>query len=286
MNNSPKQFIKSLERFTPIGHRGAQGDVPGNTLESFARLLDILPGAILELDVWGTRDGRIVVYHDEILDHETDGSGPVSSLTYSELLRVDRGYRISRDGGMTYPFRNKGYRIPLLEDVLKEFPDSRISIDIKQHDTGFAAEVMKMLEDNDAVERVILGSFDDRINRFLCEWSPDTVTSFRRGEVMKFILFHKLRLALLYKKKNDALMIPEFISSGGEVTEDEYGKRGIRIVTERFIRDAHKLGIPVFIWTINREENMRRLIDWGVDGIVTDYPSLLRKVMLEKKLLV
>lgn len=282
MYDRVKPFVKSLAGFTPVGHRGAQGEVPGNTIESFAHLLDIFPGAILELDVWGTCDGKIVVYHDEMLHHETDGSGPVSSYTYDEILKVDRGYRISRDGGMTYPFRNKGYRIPLLEDVLKKFPGSKISIDIKQHDTGFAAEVMKMLEKNSAVERVVIGSFNDKINRFLCEWSPVTVTSFRKWEVVKFKIFHFFRCPRLYKKKNDVLMIPEFISPRGEVTEDEYGKRGIRIITERFIKDAQKRGVPVFVWTINREENMKRLIDWGVDGIVTDYPSRLKKVMLEK----
>ncbi len=285
MQNSPKPFIKGLKGFTPIGHRGAGGEVPGNTIESFGHLLDLLPGAILELDVWGTRDGRIVVYHDELLDHETDGRGPVSFLTYEELRKIDRGYRVSWDGGQSFPFRNRGYRIPLLEDVIKEFPSSRISIDVKQHDTGFAAKVMKMLEENDAVERIILGSFSGGINRYLCRWSNDTVTSFRTGEVLKFTLFHIIHTACLYKKKNDAMMIPEFISPGGEVTEDEYGKRGIRIVSERFIKDAHRLGVPVFIWTINREENMRRLIDWGVDGIVTDYPSRLKKVMREKGLI-
>jgi glycerophosphoryl diester phosphodiesterase len=282
MHKSGKQFIKSLDSFTPVGHRGAQGEVPGNTIESFAHLLEIFPGAILELDVWGTRDGKIVVYHDELLDHETDGRGTVSSHTFDELRAVDRGYRISRDGGVTFPFRGKGFTIPLFEDVLKEFPHSKISIDIKQHETGFAGEVMKMLERHHAVERVIAGSFDDRINRFISEWSPGTATSFRKGEVVKFTLLHTLRLGRFYQKKNDALMIPEFASSGGEVTEDEYGKRGVRIVSERFIRDAHRLDIPVFIWTINREENMKRLIDWGVDGIVTDYPSRLKKVMIEK----
>ncbi len=284
MFNSRKPFIKSLSRFTPVGHRGAQGEVPGNTMESFAYLLDILPEAILELDVWGTSDGRIVVYHDMFLDGETDGRGPVSSHTYDEILKIDRGYRVSPDGGISYPFRKKGYRIPLLEDVLREFPGSRIALDIKQHEKGFAAAVMEKLRGMGAIERVIAGSFNDGINRLISGWSPDTVTNFRRGEVVKFLLLHIIHLARFYKKKNDALMIPEVITPGGEGGEEEPGKRGIRIVSERFIRDAHRLGIPVMVWTINREENMSRLIDWGVDGIVTDYPSRLKKVMREKGL--
>ena len=285
MKSDQKIFFSRLGRFTPVGHRGANGEIPGNTMESFQRLIDIFPGAMIELDVWETRDGEIAVFHDDLLDHETSGSGPVSLHDYRDLTGMDRAYKISHDGGRTFPFRGKGYRIPLLKDVLGRFPRSPVSIDIKCHKMDFARKVMALVNDLGARDRVIIGSFSGRIISQVRRKYPGVATSCGRNEVILFYVLNRLFLWRLFRFLGDALMIPEFTDTERPEFLDGTGRQGLRIITPGFIKRAHHHNVPVFAWTINSRENMRRLISWGIDGIVTDYPALLKEVMTEEGML-
>ena len=118
-------MIDFLNGFTVAAHRGASREFPENTVESFQRALDIMPECLLELDVRMTADGKAAVFHDPFLDGKTDGSGPVRAHAFSEIKRLDAGYGISFDGGVTYPFRGKGFRIASLDEVLTSFPGAR-----------------------------------------------------------------------------------------------------------------------------------------------------------------
>jgi len=265
--------------FTPAAHRGASYQFPQNTLDAFRRAQEVLPGCLIETDVRMTVDGAIVVFHDETLDHTTNGAGPLRGVTLGEIRLLDAGHGITFDGGRSFPFRGKGFRIPLLSEALDAFPCVKFSIDIKDNDFAAAERVIEIITERNAGVRVIAGSFHDRIVRFVREHDRMPFTSFCKNEVIRFLAAQKLGLSRLMRAGGDAMLIPEF--AGG--AHYEYMGRGltggVRIITPGLIGAAHRRGIPVLAWTINRPENMRRLIGWGVDGIVTDRIDILKRVM-------
>jgi glycerophosphoryl diester phosphodiesterase len=271
--------------FTAAAHRGASGLFPENTLDAFRAARTILPGCLLETDVRPTADGAIIIMHDEFLNLKTNGSGAVSGRSLDEIRTLDAGYKTSFDGGATYPFRGRGYRIPLLSEALDAFPDARFSIDIKDRDPGLAGKVMSIIREHGADGRVIVGSFHDAVMRYVRSNFKGVITSYSKMNLLGFLASQKLGISRLARRRADAMLIPE-IFGGRSYEFIGRGKTGgMRVITPRFISAAHRLGIPVLAWTINRPENMRRLIDWGIDGIVTDHIDVLKEVMAEKGLL-
>ncbi len=276
-------FVKSMKEFNIVGHRGASFDHPGNTMAAFEQLVKYDPSAILELDVWPTKDGRIVVFHDKTLDETTDGTGKITDITYEELIVLEAGYNISFDGGKTYPFRGKNNWVPLLEQVFRKFRDSLISVEIKYADKGFAEEVMEQAKEYKMEDKVIIGSFSPEIVNFIHENYPGVATSMGSGDVKKFLVLHKLGLEGFFRTKSDAFFVPEFSDSDQPEYLGDDVEQGIRVISEGFIKDAQRLGFPVFAWTINRKENMKRLYEWGIDGIITDDPGSLKEIVDKKK---
>lgn len=269
--------------FTPAAHRGASRQFPENTLEAFRRAQEIMPGCLLETDVHCTKDGSVVVIHDESLELKAGGSGTVAEATLEEVRSLDAGYRITFDGGATFPFRGMGCRIPLLSETLDAFPGARFSIDIKDRDPAAAERVASLIIEGGAAERVIIGSFHEKVMRYVRKKFSGIITSFSRNDIVRFLALRKLPAAALSGRHGAAMLIPEFIG-GGIYESMGRGTRGFRIITPGLIRDAHRRGIPVLAWTINRPDNMERLIDWGIDGIVTDRIDLLKEVMTTKGL--
>src|ERR1035437_2615472 len=141
-----------------IAHRGNSAFFPENTLESFQQGMALGADA-LEFDVRVSRDGTAVVIHDPTLDRTTDGTGAVSALTLEELQRLDAGYRVTRDGGRTFPFRGVGITIPTLELVLSAFPGAHMIVEIKTRDAS--AEVLRLLTGAGAAGRCLIGSLDE-----------------------------------------------------------------------------------------------------------------------------
>lgn len=271
--------------FTPVAHRGASREFPENTLPAFRRALEIAPGCLLETDVRMTRDGAVVICHDELLEEKTDGTGPVSGRTLAGIAGLDAGFGITFDGGLTFPFRGRGFRMPLLSDALDAFPGARFSVDIKDDSLQAADLVMAVIRERGAFFRIIVGSFHERVIRHVRKKYPDAVTSCSKREIIRFLASQKLRVPVPVRLRGAALLVPEI--AGGRSSEqlEGGGAGGVRVITRRFIRAAHRRGMPVLAWTINRPENMRRLIDWGVDGIVTDRIDILKVIMAEKGLL-
>ncbi len=264
--------------FTPAAHRGASRQFPENTMEAFRGAQAILPGCLLETDVRLTRDSSIIMMHDELLEMKTDGAGPVGTAVLDQIRALDAGYNVTFDGGATFPFRGKGYRIPLLAEVLDAFPGVRFSIDIKDRDLGAAERVASMIADKGAAKRVIVGSFHDRTMAFVRKNFPGLITSFSRNDTLRFIALRKLPGGGP-TPQGEAMLIPEFIGGGQYDYQGKGATRGVRIITRGLIEDAHRRGIPVLAWTINRPENMERLIRWGIDGIVTDRIDILKDVL-------
>ena len=249
-----------------MAHRGASALAPENTIEAFRLALEAGAGG-LELDVHMTRDGHIVVIHDATVDRTTSGTGAVSDMTIDELHGPDAGYNFSPDGGATRPYRGRGSKVPLLERVLREFPGVAVNIDIKAGSPGIEAAVLGVVREANALGRVLVVSTSHAtVKRFRRISGGHVSTGASRWETGIFYLLSRLHLEWLARPVYDALQVPPV-------------HRGIPLVTPRFIAAAHSRGVRVDVWTINQANEMRRLLDLGVDVIMTDRPGDLADVL-------
>jgi glycerophosphoryl diester phosphodiesterase len=249
-----------------LAHRGASASAPENTIEAFRLAVEAGAGG-LELDVHMTLDGHIVVIHDATVDRTTDGAGPVSEMTLDELRGFDAGHDFSPDGGPTRPYRGRGVRVPTLEVVLREFPGVAVNIDMKAARPGIEAAVFEVLREANASGRVLVVSTHHAIVKRFRKISGGLLsTGASRWEIRVFYIASRLRLERHLRPAYDALQVP-------------LRHRGIPLVTPRFIRAAHARGVRVDVWTINQPDEMRRLLDLGVDVIMTDRPGTLAEVL-------
>ncbi len=225
----------------------------------------------LELDVHATRDGEIVVIHDATVDRTTDGSGAVARMTLQELKGLDAGYRFSPDGGLTFPYRNRGVRIPTLAEVYEEFPSVRVNADMKEARPGTEEAVLRVIKRAGAEARTLVASSDHAVVRRFRRVSGGRIfTAASRREIVSFYLMSRPRLEALGRPAYDALQVP-------------VEHKGIVLVTQRFVEAAHALGVRVDVWTKNDPGEMRRLLDLGVDLIMTDRPETLASVLEERR---
>ena len=206
-----------------------------------------------------TADGQVVVFHDETLDRTTDGTGLVRSLPLAALQRLDAGHRFRAPDG-TYPFRDRGLRVPTLEEVLAAFPHVPLNIEVKQADPPIEPAVATVLDRFAARERTLLAAEDGMIMARIRAAAPDVLTSFSAPEVAEWV--YRLRDGRLadYRPPGIALQVPPAFGDVALVTADS-------------VAAAHRLGLEVHAWTINEEREMEALLDLGVDGIMTDFPA-------------
>jgi len=244
-----------------MAHRGGMGLWPPNTLFAYQRSIE-LGVDVLEMDIHRTVDGVIVVRHDPTVDATTDGSGAICDLTLEEIKSFDAGYTWTGDGGETHPFRRQGITIPTLEEVLTAFPEMRLNIDIKPDDPAIVPQFAKMLREFDRLDSVLVASFHDPQLRKFRELCPQVATAGGVSETRSFTILSALSLHGIYRPRAEAFQPPEY-----------YGP--LHVVTERFVRGAHTHNMEVHPWTVNEIEDMRRLLGWGVDGLITDYPDRL-----------
>ena len=258
-----------LDAPTPlaIAHRGGAEEAPENTLEAFGAAV-ALGCRHLETDAHLTRDGVLVAFHDPRLDDLTDRTGAIAELTVAEVEAADAGHVYSPDGARSFPFRGRGVRVPRLEALLARWPEARVNIDPK-HDAS-VEPLVALIERLGAWERVAFGAFSDRRLRRIRELSGGRACTSMGPRAVA-----AARLAALCgrmpRQGADCVQVP--LRSGP-----------VRIVTARFVRAAHRAGLPVHVWTVNDEPTMRHLLDLGVDGIMTDRPRLLRDVLAQRGL--
>jgi len=249
-----------------LAHRGASVLAPENTIEAFRLATEAGAGG-LELDVHMTRDGHIVVIHDATVDRTTNGIGAVSEMTLDELRRLDAGHNFSPDGGPTRPYRGRGVRVPTLVEVLREFSGVAVNIEIKAGTPGIEETVLGVLREANALERALVVSTPHATVKHFRKVSGGYVsTGASRWEIGVFYISSKFRLERLVRPAYDALQVP-------------LRHRGIPVVTRRFVQAAHARGVRVDAWTINQADEMRRLLDLGVDVIMTDRPGMLAEVL-------
>ena len=254
-----------------FAHRGASLKAPENTLEAFRFAAKDGTGG-LELDAHMTSDGHIIVIHDETVDRTTDGTGPVRDMTQGEIQNFDAGYHFTPDHGDTYPYRGKGVRVPELGEVLREFPDLKVNIDVKEDQPGVEAVLLKTITDADAQDRTLvvseLPAVLDRFRELAGGGKVSTGAS--RQEIEKFYLASIMHLEGSLNPSYEALQVPV-----------KYAGR--EVVTPRFLEAAHTRGVRVDVWTIDDPEEMRRLLDLGVDTIMTNRPEILAEVLKERR---
>ena len=248
-----------------IAHRGGSALAPENTLAAFRRALDWWRADLLETDVQPTRDGDCVVIHDPTLDRTTDGRGPVADLTVAQIQRLDAGYRFTPDGGATFPYRGRGVRISTLREVLLALPDARVNVEIK--DTRAQPAVLRTVRELRAEHRVLIAAGDSR-NRSLFRDHPGP-TSAGAQDLYAFLALHLTGTTRFYRPPVDAFQMPE-------------GHGGRQVLNPRWVAQAHAHNVAIHVWTVDEEADMRRLLDWGVDGIITDRPDRLARVLHER----
>lgn len=243
-------------------------DAPENTMVAFEAAVE-LGADVLETDIHGTADGVLMAYHDDSVERTTDGEGLLREMTLAQIKELDAGYQWTPDDGESYPQRGKGLTVPTLEALFEAFPGMRFNIDIKQQAPSIVRPFAEMIRKYGKENEVLVGSFyNDVINAFRKE-IPEVATAGGAAETRNFYLLSKVYLESMARPQAQAFQVPE------------YDGTGLRVVTERFITAAHKRGIEVHVWTVNDPDEMRRLIEIGVDGIFTDYTSRLLRVLEE-----
>ena len=245
-----------------IAHRGGAGLMPENTLAAFLQAEQLWRADMIELDVRASADGHCVVIHDATVDRTTDGSGNVADMTLAQLQALDAGYRFTRDGGKTFPYRGKGIHIPTIEEVLAALPAMRITAESKV--ATAQQPLFRAVADYHATQRVIAAG-ERNAYRTLFHAYPDPKSA-SLEDAMPFFIMHRFFLARFGRVRADVVQTCEFY-------------RGRRILSARLVRDFHARGILVHVWTVNEEPDMERLLDWGVDGLVTDRPDRLAALL-------
>jgi glycerophosphoryl diester phosphodiesterase len=247
-----------------IAHRGGSGLAPENTLLAFRQALEWWRADVLELDVRPTRDGEVVVFHDPTLERTTDARGAVSEHSLDALRAFDAGHRFSPDG-RDVPYRGTGVRVPTLAEVLETFPRARVNVEIKD---GRAQErVWEVVHSARATHRVLIAA-GRRRNRSRFGTYEGAVSA-GAEELWAFYLHHRLRTLALHAPSVDAFQMPE-----------RHGPR--QVLSPRFVAQAHRLNVAVHVWTVDETADMRRLLEWGVDGVITDRPDRLARVLHER----
>jgi glycerophosphoryl diester phosphodiesterase len=250
------QRFTNASRPLVFAHRGGSALAPENTVAAFDNGL-ALGADGLELDVHLSSDGVVVVHHDARLERTTDGTGLLKARTTAELERLDAGYRFGEAEGC--PWKGKGLVIPKLSEVLRRYPSIPLIIELKEDTAELARAVVRQVLAADAAGRVCLGSFGRRAIRTVRAIAPELLTSASRPEVRRALLRTWFRLPL-QRAEYDTYLVPKTAS-------------GLRVVSPRFVRFAHAAGRPVHVWTVDTPQEIRRLLDWGVAGVISDRPD-------------
>jgi glycerophosphoryl diester phosphodiesterase len=247
-----------------IAHRGGRGLWPENTLFAFEQALTIGVD-VLEMDLRATSDGVIVVLHDPTVDGTTNAIGRVDGMTLDEVQRLDAGFRFKNSSGQP-TFRSRGIRVPALEEVLNRFEKARLNLEMKEFPPELAVKLCRLIEDKGATSRVLVASFEQRPMSAFRRACPSVATSATFLEAMAFYQLNRMNLASIYRSPAVALQLP-----------GTFRKR--RLIEPDLLELAGSINVRVQVWVVNDEAEMKRLLNIGVQGIVTDYPDRLLRLM-------
>ena len=222
-----------------IGHRGAAGYEPENTIKSILKGIECGASAI-EVDVRRTKDGIMVLMHDETVDRTTNGEGKVSELTLAEIKCLDAG---------------KGERVPTLFEVFELLKERNVILLVELKEIGYEEEVVSMVKDFNMLDRVYITSFHKSALNRVVEIEPNMKT----GLIFSSNTLRNMKIA---EELNVDVVVPKY-----------------QLVNRNFLRSCRRLGFKVFVWTVNRAIDVVKFYRLGVDGIVTDYPCMVKRII-------
>lgn len=238
-----------------LAHRGLAQEGPENTLLAFAKALAVGVNH-LETDVHESSDGVAMVSHDDTLQRVADRKVRVNQLTAAELRKVDLGF---------------GQSFVSLEEALDAFPEARFNIDVKS--AGAVAPTVRGIRAVNAIDRVLISSFSSARQAAAVKKLSGVATSAPLGVMARVLAASNVRLTGQVNSilaGFDAIQIPE-------------RWKGVRVLSPRLVEHAHAAGVEVHVWTINDIDDMNRLLDLGVDGIVTDRADLAMGVLRSRQ---
>jgi len=258
-------FAEGPPRPWVIAHQGGDGLWPGDTLFAFENAAD-LGVDILEMDMHSTADGVLVMMHDATVDRTTDGSGPINGMTLAQLKELDAGYDWTSDDGQSYPFRGQGITVPTLDEVFSAFPDMRFNIEIKQAEPSITRPFCQKIREYGVTDQVLVASFSQPVMDEFRQVCPQVATSAGETEVIQLFALSKVFLEGVLSPGYQAVQVPE-------------ERSGLRVLAPRFVGAASNRDLEVHAWTINETDDMRRLLELGLDGIITDRPDRLLELL-------
>ena len=260
-----------------IAHRGGNGQWPGETSYAFTRALKA--GAdVIEMDVWGTADNPpvLVLMHSSDISKMTEGTKKLPFCKFADLQNLNAAYRWSPDGGRTFPFAHTEpvIRVAKLEDVLQEFKNVRMNIEIKQKRPSIVKRFLDLIEASGvpAGNLLIASFYTSVLKEFRAECERRKLpiaTSASTWEWLRFY-FGSYLLRLRYVPPTEALQMSE-----------RFPVLRFWLLSRRFVRKAHDKCLKVHAWTVDNPIDMQRAIVNGVDGIITDFPGPLRAILDE-----
>jgi glycerophosphoryl diester phosphodiesterase len=268
-------------RVIAYAHQGGAKEAPSSTIFAIRQALSLGVAAI-ELDVHATADGRLVVCHDTTLDRTSDGHGPIAAHTLAEIRLLDNAYwfvpgedAVTGRGEEDYPLRARfpadpDLGVATLEEVLETCEGVLLNLDVKQSAPDvvpYESTLARVLASYGRSDDVIVASFLDSATDAFRELAPGIGTSAGTGAVADFVRAVRAGAEPPESaRRHVALQVPASFA-------------GIEIVDEEFVEVAHECGLAVHVWTIDDEDEMRRLLALGVDGIITDRPSVLQALL-------
>jgi glycerophosphoryl diester phosphodiesterase len=248
-----------------FAHRGGAALAPENTLEAFDEAARLGIEAF-ELDVRLTRDGAVVVFHDEGTERITGAHGTVEERTLAELQALDAGFGFSPDGGQSHPFRGRGVRVPTLREVLTRYPRALLNVEAKHPSPTLAQAFVDLIRSCGAVDRACVGSEIDAQGERIRALLP---------EAAHFLPAEAATCHVLAAKSGAD---PASCPAGWDVADLPYRWNGMAIVDRDVVAWFHARGMQVQVWTVDDPADMRDLLAAGVDGIMTDRPDVLLEV--------
>ena len=257
-------------RVLNYAHQGGAREQPSSTLAAMHAAVAVGAHA-LELDVHATADGELVVCHDATVDRTTNGTGRIADMTLADVQALDNAYWwrpgevVDHETG-PWPLRGQGHGIPSLHEVLDAFPGVYLNLDIKET-SGYEATLAGVLRDHGRTDDVIVASFHDLATERFSAVAPEIGTS--AGTMATAAFFFAVRDGSPPPPMSPSHVALQVPPSHGDTV----------IVDEQFVGAAHDAGLAVHVWTIDEPDEMRRLIALGVDGVMTDRPSVLAEVL-------
>ena len=257
-----------LDRTEPpliLAHRAGALVVPENTIEGWAESRIRYRPDVWELDVRLTSDDSLVVTHDEAIDRTTNGSGLVREMTFTQIRSLDAGFWFTPDSGKTYPWRGKGVRIPTIGQVFDSFPDDNFNIEIKDSVPDVANRIVSLIREKNMQEKVLVASVYTDVLKRVRQLDPSLPTSGSEDEIRPLVILEKMGLGFLARTTMQVIQVPEYSGS-------------IHVVTSGLLKRCHRKGIQVHVWTVNDPETIKRLLEMGADGVITDRPDVADRV--------